>query len=160
MTLPQSKDLTRSDLVNKLQELDPVIDKLSRWLDANHFKSGSIMLSGRNYQGKDFHEILVFDGKLPVPAPRIKNFINLYAQDLVAYRFALVRELELIENPALALQNPPKTKQQQPGIPGEKCEGFCPTCVRETIHQLMQYDSVVLWICTSCSGHNDNMEID
>jgi hypothetical protein len=159
MNLSTTGPALRQALSSKINSLDIQINKLSKWFNAISFKSGSIMLSGQNLLGKDFHELIVWNSELPMPVDRIRQFIHLYCEDLICRRTDLVQELGQIDiEPGDQLPEPIESwKQSLRSDPGAKETGHCPHCSKQTGHTLFALDpdkpeSIRVWQCDECDN--------
>lgn len=135
-------------LLAQISNLDIAINKLVKWQEAMTFKSGSLMISGKDKGGKEFHEILVFDSSLHIPAYKLKIFISYYLQDLVRYRQTLIDKVAQIDKNAATNRIL------------DRAEFFCATCIKISGHHLHKSEMGLLWQCDECSTINTNAEID
>lgn len=135
-------------ILAQISNLDSALQKLTKWQEAQTFKSGSLMISGKTKEGKEFHEILVFDAMLQIPAYRLKLFVSYYLQKLVRYRQMLLDKLDDF-NRNIATNNIL-----------DRAEFFCSTCVQMRSHHLHKTEMGLHWQCDHCSSINANAEID
>lgn len=135
-------------IMAQISTVDCAINKLLKWQDATSFKSGSLMISGISKEGKEFHEILVFDKELQIPAYRLKVFVSYYMQELVRYRQLLTDKLDQFHR-NIATNNIL-----------DSAEFFCSTCVQMRSHHLHKTEMGLHWQCDHCMSINANAEID
>ena len=76
----------RQTLTAQIATLDFQINKLSKIFNAPSFKVGSLMISGKTAAGKEFNDLIVWRDQIPLPKHRLKEFLNMYAADLIYQR--------------------------------------------------------------------------
>ena len=89
--------MQRQQLHSQVNNLDIIISKLTELINCNCLKTGSFMLSGVSNLGKTFHEIIVFDHRLPLPIDYIKQFAESYRMDITQQRNGFLLMLEDLE---------------------------------------------------------------
>lgn len=135
---------SRSSITAQIATLDLLISKLTKIFNSTNFKTGSVMVSGKNSLGKDYHELLVWDNTTTaLPKSRLKAFVNDWSQDLIAQRATL---LSLLDGGQVSFQDATR-------------EHPCNYCGRVTIQRNYEIlpgpDSIMIpagnsWICNEC----------
>lgn len=83
----------RQTLTAQVATLDFQINKLAKLFNSTFFKGGSLMVSGRNSLGKEYHELIVWDKDYRIPKNHLMVFLQLCCEDLIRQRSFLIETI-------------------------------------------------------------------